>query len=154
MLLIKFSEVFILIDWIYISLSFDSHKKVFIDILRLGLRPKNLSLGAISEGTWIPDEWAVDGSPRDLFVLGVLQRFCKPMMDKVQLIKPNDVITTDFAMGTDPAQLSIVDQLAATLLGYNSAFNLLSFDRHVMHVHNEVFKLNSFSRFRPRNEPN
>ena len=73
----------------------------------------------MSESRWIPDEWASQNSSRDKFVLEVLRRFCPSLMDKISLISPDDVITTDFSLGTDPAQISIVDQLIATLLGFN-----------------------------------
>ena len=85
----------------------------------LGLRPEGLSPNALSEGHWIPDDWESFDSPREQFVLGVLRRFCPSLIEKINLISCDDVITTDFALGTDPAQISIVDQLIATLVGFN-----------------------------------
>ena len=89
------------------------------DIYFIGLRPDGLSLDAIREGQWIPDDWAVQGSSRSRFVYGILMRFCRPMMEKVSLINCGDRITTDFTIGCEPNQISIVDQLIATILGYN-----------------------------------
>ena len=72
----------------------------------------------VYEEAWIPDEWAVDGAPRERFVQCVFKRFCGPMIEKLKL-SPETVYTTEFNLATDPAQLSIVDQLVASLLGYN-----------------------------------
>ena len=84
----------------------------------LGQRPASMSLDAVYENAWIPDECAIEGAPRELFVQSVLQRFCGPMIEKLKL-SPGTVYATDFALAADPAQLSIVDQLIASLLGYN-----------------------------------
>lgn len=84
----------------------------------LGQRPVSLDQEAVYAGFWIPDEAAEEGAPRDLFVQCVLERFCGPMIQKLKL-PPGTVYTTEFALAADPAQISIVDQLIASLLGYN-----------------------------------
>ena len=69
------------------------------------------------EGQWIPDDWAKEGSDRAHFVKGVLIRFCKPLFESINLLEED--FATEFLLSSDPAQLSVVDQLAASLLGYN-----------------------------------
>ena len=90
---------------------------IFIFVL-LGQRPANLDQDAVYEGAWIPDDAAADGAPRELFVQCVLRRFCGPMIEKLKL-PPGTIYATEFILASDPAQISIVDQLLASLLGYN-----------------------------------
>ena len=72
----------------------------------------------IYKSQWIPDEWAVVGASRPMFIQCVLKRFCGPLIDELKL--PEGIIyASEFSLGVDPAQLSIIDQLFASLLGYN-----------------------------------
>ena len=66
----------------------------------LGQRPASMSLDAVYENAWIPDECAIEGAPRELFVQSVLQRFCGPMIEKLKL-PPGTVYATDFALAAD-----------------------------------------------------
>ena len=76
-----------------------------------------MDAASVHEGQWIPDDWAMEGSDRTQFIRNVLLRFCRPMFESLNL---QDVdFATDFQLSNDPAQLSVVDQLAASLLGYN-----------------------------------
>ena len=72
----------------------------------------------VHERRWIPERWAIVGESRVRFVQCVLERFCGPMISKLKLTAETEY-ATEFALGTDPAQMSIVDQLVASLLGYN-----------------------------------
>ena len=88
------------------------------EIINLGQRPASMSDEAVHAGRWIPEKWAIVGESRQLFIQSILERFCRPMIAELKL--PADTIfTTEFTIGTDPAQMSIVDQLIASLLGYN-----------------------------------
>ena len=54
-----------------------------------------------------------------MFVECVLRRFCSPLLEKLELVPGDTGFTTDFQLATDPTQISVVDQLISTLLGYN-----------------------------------
>ena len=91
---------------------------------------------------WIPERWAIVGESRARFVQSVLERFCGPMIDKLKLSAGTE-FTTEFTLGVDPAQMSIIDQLIASLLGYNwSVVGFLSCTNH-----SEQDNLDSISRF-------
>lgn len=83
-----------------------------------GQRPASMSPDEVQSGFWIPERWAIVGESRSLFVQSVIERFCKPLLDELKL-PPGTIFTTEFTIGTEPAQMSIVDQLIASLLGYN-----------------------------------
>ena len=94
------------------------------------------------EQRWIPERWAIVGESRAKFVQSVLLRFCGPMIDKLKLTAGTE-FTTEFTLGTDPAQMSIIDQLVASLLGYNwSVVGFLSCTNY-----SEQDNLDSISRF-------
>ena len=73
----------------------------------------------IEADRWIPDDVAIEGRDRSQFVESVLRRFCGPLINNIQTIEGDVGLTTDFRLATDPSQISVVDQLIATLLGYN-----------------------------------
>ena len=101
-----------------------------------------MSNDAIYEARWIPEEWAVEGAPRHMFVQSVLQRFCHPLFDGLKLPE-GTIYASEFALGADPTQLSILDQLVSSLLGYNwSVVGFLSCTDHF-----EQNKLDNISRF-------
>ena len=77
-----------------------------------------MSADEIQAGFWIPERWAVVGESRTLFVQSVLERFCGPLIDELKL-PAGTIIAIEFTIGTDPALMSILDQLIASLLGYN-----------------------------------
>ena len=84
----------------------------------LGQRPSSMSENDVYEKRWIPERWAIVGESRVMFVQSVLERFCGPMISKLKLAV-GTVYATEFSLGTDPAQMSIIDQLVASLLGFN-----------------------------------
>ena len=84
-----------------------------------GPRPQGLSLAQIEAGRWIPDAVALEGADRSRFVECVLRRFCGPLFENLKLVSGDTGFTTDFQLATDPSLMSVVDQLIATLLGYN-----------------------------------
>ena len=101
-----------------------------------------MSEDAVYEGRWIPEKWAIEGESRQMFIQSVLERFCKPMISELKL-PAGTIIATEFTIGTDPAQMSIVDQLIASLLGYNwSMVGFLTCTEY-----SEQDKLDSISRF-------
>ena len=89
----------------------------------LGQTPDFMSADALREGGWIPDEWALITSPRMGFVSGVMQKFCGPLMDHMINLanpgRPLSSMTTEFRPGMDPTQMSVLDELVGTILGYN-----------------------------------
>ena len=96
----------------------------------------------IYAGQWIPEEWAVEGAPRQFFVQSILHRFCRPLFDELKLPE-GTIYASEFSLGADPAQLSIVDQLIASLLGYNwSIVGYISSTNYYTHDH-----LDNISRF-------
>lgn len=101
-----------------------------------------MSADEVYEQRWIPERWAIVGESRSKFVQSVLERFCGPMIDKLKLPAGTE-FTTEFTLGTDPAQMSVLDQLVASLLGYNWAVvGFLSCTSH-----SEQDTLDSISRF-------
>ena len=89
----------------------------------LGQTPDFMSADAMREGGWIPDEWALITSPRLGFVAGIMQKFCGPLMNRIIELAPTGrpikSLTTEFRPGLDPTQMSVLDELVGTILGYN-----------------------------------
>ena len=87
------------------------------------MTPDGMSENALREGQWLRDDWAQVGSSRPHFISGVLERFCGPLMDLMRSYgcPEDELLNTEFIMGQDPTQLSIIDELIGTILGYNWA---------------------------------
>ena len=101
-----------------IIIKYVSHKHIYKIFVFIGQRPASMPENEVYEKRWIPERWAIVGESRVRFVQCVLERFCGPLISKLKLAVGTE-FTTDFALGTDPAQMSIVDQLVASLIGYN-----------------------------------